>query len=121
MKYLDYYFFKQYELIMMTGERSTPQINTFLGIVLYLVFNILTLMLLSGYIPDKSRIVLMVFSLTFISWFIFIRKRRYLSIYERFKSNDPYPIGGRILVIVYDAVSFAGAILAAVAVRNGWI
>ena len=106
---------------MMTGERSSPHINTFLGIVLYFGFNIMTVLFLNGYVLEKSRILLMVFLLIFSSWFIFIRKRRYLSIYERFRTKDPYPIGGRVFVIVYVVLSYAGFILAAFAVRNGWI
>lgn len=121
MKYFDYFFFKHNELIMMTGERSTPHINTFIGIALCVGFNIMTVLFLNGYVPEKSRIVLMVFTLTFISWFIFIRKRRYLSIYERFRNKDPYPIGGRVFVIVYVVLSYAGFILSAAAGRYGWI
>ncbi|MFW5872849.1 MAG: hypothetical protein ACOCVN_02570 [bacterium] len=71
--------------------------------------------------PTITQVVSMVLIFSTVSWFVFIRKKRYLLIYNRFKNNDPFPIGGRVLVLVYVVLSFAGIILAAAAGRYGWL
>jgi hypothetical protein len=118
MKYIDYFFFKYYCIIMKTGDKNSPQIITFIGIATMLCFNILSVYLLIGVKIEKNEVLGIMFLLISAMYFLFIFKQRYLKIYNRFVEKDPYPVLGNLIVESYMIISFIILIISAWVARG---
>ena len=118
MKYIDYFFYKFYCIILKTGEEKSPQINSYLGIAGMLLFNIITVLSIKGISLDNNEVLGVFFMIAIIFYFMFIFKQRYLKIYSRFKKKDPCPRFGYLFVIIYIILSFSTLVLAGITARN---
>jgi len=98
---------------MKTGDKTSPQIITYIGMAAMIGFNILTIVFLLGMKVKEREALCIFFVLIFLMYFIFIYKKRYLEIYNRFIKKDPFPKLGNIIVESYIVISIIGLAVSA--------
>lgn len=107
MNYLDYFFYKFYKSVLFGKEANNlNHINAFLGLAAMVVFNIISVMFLFNFKASLEIIIKITLSAFLISYFLFIYRKRYLTIINKFNEHDPYPILGKVIFITYVVISF---------------
>lgn len=105
MKFLDYIFFKFNQLILFNKSDDSTVINSYIGLAFLFTCNIFSLLMMLGMKLSIEKAVLILFVVIGVSYRLFIYKERWKEVKKRFLKDDPFPVFGKLFVILYSIVS----------------
>jgi TRAP-type C4-dicarboxylate transport system permease small subunit len=105
-KLLDYYYYRFNKTIWFNKEDKSSYINTYIGISTVFTLNIFTILLIMGFTFSVIGMFSVFIILTILSYFYYIYGGRWKQINDKYNKNDPYPILGHRMVIIYFVLTF---------------
>lgn len=120
MKVLDFLYYRLYRAFLKTSAKDVSEYVTCLWLTLLFLFNAIVICKKLGFmIPNPAKYaypkvyaLFLCAPLILILYFIFVYKKRYLYLIERYKDETKQQrIRGNLILIAYAVATFAALIL----------